>query len=600
MLKMTRQLESNTGRMNKALSQVNRNVGSLSNVFRGAARLAGTFGVALSVGALLSFTRRVVESTAELQALSVRLGASTEALSELQFVAEQSNVEFNVMSLGLQRMTRRIAEAAQGTGEAKGALQELGLSAQLLAQIPIDQQFENVAERLSLVRNESDRVRLAMKLFDSEGVALVQTMQRGAQGIREMRQEARNLGITLSTDAANAAARADSETKKFQSSVQALARDLTLELVPALTTAVEWWHRFLFPQQSELRQQLDEALQRVRNIQGFIQAGGPNMASQLADDLRMAQEEATRLFNLVQAQEAGSVVGGQGASDPFHNLRIPNLQELQEAFRWLDRIRTQALVNQQASLVGPLGQQGEMRLGYSPEAREDMAEAERTLTEIIEEQHRRRVTSAAKAAADEAQLVMDSQMQQLDFRTAVGQSIAQLAYAVFGEQKAVALAAIAFEKLMAVRRIKIAVEQAAWGAFASQLVPGDPSSLARAQAARAAVRAQGAVSVAQTVALSVISGLAEAARVVGSSGEPGSFTNPLSVTGGAAVAGTGAADVSAGHRQRVAEVHFHGPVYGFDEYMRRNIAESLRDLVNNHELVFISSESRQARELVRA
>ena len=52
------------------------------------------------------------------------------------------------------------------------------------------------------VATSSDKLRLAFKLFDSEGVAVVNTLNLGRVGIQEMRREAQALGATIGTDAA--------------------------------------------------------------------------------------------------------------------------------------------------------------------------------------------------------------------------------------------------------------------------------------------------------------------------------------------------------------------------------------------------------------
>lgn len=105
-----------------------------------------------------------------------KLGVTTEALQTLRYQGELTGVSIDTTDMALQRMTRRVAEAAQGTGEAKDAIAELGLEASSLANMSPDQQFYAIADAMKDIENQGDRVRLAMKLFDSEGVALVNTL----------------------------------------------------------------------------------------------------------------------------------------------------------------------------------------------------------------------------------------------------------------------------------------------------------------------------------------------------------------------------------------------------------------------------------------
>src|SRR5690606_8170276 len=100
---------------------------SFSRLTRTVRGLAGAFGIAFGVRGLVMHVNTQLRSADQMLKLTQRIGGTTESLSELQYVASQANIEFNTLTMGLQRMTRRVAEAARGTGEARGALRELGL-----------------------------------------------------------------------------------------------------------------------------------------------------------------------------------------------------------------------------------------------------------------------------------------------------------------------------------------------------------------------------------------------------------------------------------------------------------------------------------------
>ena len=82
-------------------------------------------------------------------------------------------------------MTRRVAEARNGTGEAKKALKEMGISLRDSSgnAKTTEQIFLEVVDVMKGMTNQSDIVRLSFKLFDSEGVALVNMMQQGKEDI---------------------------------------------------------------------------------------------------------------------------------------------------------------------------------------------------------------------------------------------------------------------------------------------------------------------------------------------------------------------------------------------------------------------------------
>jgi len=229
-------------RTSPAFRSIRRSLGEVGGAllsFKGA--IAGAIGV----GGLAAMVKASIDAGDQIQKLSLRLGASTEALSELRHVAELSGVSFNTLTMGLQRMTRRVSEAAQGTGEAKNALAELRIDAEKLNRLRPEQQFEALADAINGLSSESDKVRIAMKLFDSEGVALLQTMQEGAAGIREARDEARELGLTFSKDQAEGAARAKDAIARLSGAIGGLGKTLAVELGPALTSVTGWMGTFV-------------------------------------------------------------------------------------------------------------------------------------------------------------------------------------------------------------------------------------------------------------------------------------------------------------------------------------------------------------------
>ena len=211
--------------VSKGLKKVTGAVFSMKNAIVGAVGAAG-------FGALIKAS---INAGDELAKTADKLGVTTEALAGLRHAAELTGVSTGTMDMALQRFTRRAAEAAQGTGEAKGALQELGINADELVRLPLDQQMNVVADSMAGVKSQSDRVRLAMKLFDSEGVALVNTLGGGAEALQKMTEEAEHLGVTLSrTDTAQMEAANDSITR-LKAVFTGLTNQLSVAFAPIIT-----------------------------------------------------------------------------------------------------------------------------------------------------------------------------------------------------------------------------------------------------------------------------------------------------------------------------------------------------------------------------
>ena len=209
----------------------------IASIKRGLAGLDSAFaaiGASLSLGGVAAFTVSAARSADQINKLSDRLSISTEALSEFQFVAQQSGVDFTQFATAVQRATRRISQAAEGTGEAVDALRELGLNARELTNLSPEQAFEVLAEALSRVDDEFRRVALAQKIFDSEGVQLLQVVKDGAAGIQAYREQFRQLGGTLDQLTADVGTEVIEAFGRFDAAQKALSRGLLRSLGPSI------------------------------------------------------------------------------------------------------------------------------------------------------------------------------------------------------------------------------------------------------------------------------------------------------------------------------------------------------------------------------
>lgn len=197
-----------------------------------------------------------------------RIGISTEALSAYHHVAELSGISQQTMNMGFQRMTRRISEASKGTGVAVKALDELGISVDSISSKAPDQQFEMIAEALEGVESSGDKARIAMQFFDSEGVALLQTLSGGTDGLKAMKEEAEKFGLVVSAKAAaNAAAFNDSLTR-VTGAMKGLKNYMAEQAMPIITGLSNRFAEFVANNRGTI---LEFAEKAVSAIAGFIE-----------------------------------------------------------------------------------------------------------------------------------------------------------------------------------------------------------------------------------------------------------------------------------------------------------------------------------------
>ena len=248
---------------------------------------AAIAGVA-TVGGLAALTDRSISAADAIGKTADKIGVGVEALQELRFAAKASGVEQHTLDMALQRFTRRSAEAANGTGEAKDALASMGIA--LRDQTGNLRRSEDllgdVADAFAKIEDPAERVRLAFKLFDSEGVALVNLLRDGSDGLDEMRERARALGIVLDESLVRDAERARTELDTLSQVISANLTRAALNAAPVIADLSSWladlsgkagiaWER-LFDEPEDkslrtLRYELDLTSSTIENLQGRIQ-----------------------------------------------------------------------------------------------------------------------------------------------------------------------------------------------------------------------------------------------------------------------------------------------------------------------------------------
>ena len=224
---------------------------------------------ALSAGAFASFVKSSLDAGDALAKTSAKLGVATEALAGLRYAAELSGVSTQTMDMALQRMTRRLSEAAQGTGEARDAIKELGLDAGRLASLSPDNAFREIAGAMGEVGSQSDRVRLAFKLFDSEGVALVNTLALGADGLAQAQIEAEAFGLALSAVDVAKMESANDQMTRARSIASGLGRSIATEVAPYIDAMADYFVNAA-KEAGGMSNYVSGAMQNVVGAVGFV------------------------------------------------------------------------------------------------------------------------------------------------------------------------------------------------------------------------------------------------------------------------------------------------------------------------------------------
>lgn len=211
--------------------------GALGSV---AAFTTGLVGGLLSAQAAFEGFMNAINNADRLDELSSRLGISTEQLSAWGYAAKLSGSDLESLTGSIQKFSKTVASAADANSRQAELFASLGISVKDAAGNlrDVEDLLPEVADRFKALDNETTETALAMELFGRSGAELLEFLNRGSDGLRELGDEAKNLGAIIDGDTAKAAAAFNDELDKLRFSTNGYFTSIAREVLPALTDLI--------------------------------------------------------------------------------------------------------------------------------------------------------------------------------------------------------------------------------------------------------------------------------------------------------------------------------------------------------------------------
>lgn len=198
-----------------------------------AGKVIGAAGAGI-VTPMLGMAKSFADAGGALLDMSQRTGASVEELSTLKYAAEQSGSSIEELESGMRKTQKVVADAAGGSKSAAAALKRLGVSAAELKGLTPDEQFRRIADGAASIADPGERAAAIMGVMGKSATKLLPLMLNGADGIRQMQEEAREVGVEMSTaDAQGAEGFGDAINKAWRQ-IGYLKNGLAKALLPTL------------------------------------------------------------------------------------------------------------------------------------------------------------------------------------------------------------------------------------------------------------------------------------------------------------------------------------------------------------------------------
>ena len=203
-------------------------------------KTANRVGISLAaVGvAAAAMVVRTTESTRGNRAFAASLDVSIENMSRWQFAADRVGLEGDKVGDIMKDTADKIGDAwRNNAGEAKEAIESLGLDLERLAQLSPDQQLLILADALDQVETTAEKVQI-MESIGNDLSLLLPLLENNAEGLKTMAARSDELGKTLTTIEAEKIEEADAAIMDMKASFDALGQTLTVAVAPGMSAFV--------------------------------------------------------------------------------------------------------------------------------------------------------------------------------------------------------------------------------------------------------------------------------------------------------------------------------------------------------------------------
>jgi hypothetical protein len=163
-----------------------------------------------------------------------KTGLSTGVIQELGFAAKMTGTSAESMNQSMARLSRTMANAQQGSVQAEAAFKSVGLSAEQLADMPLDQVLGKVADAFAASEDGAAKAAIAMQLFGRGGSDMIPLLNKGSEGIDELRAKAEELGVVMGGEDVEAGVKLNEQLKEMDAQMTAVKQRAGSDLAPSL------------------------------------------------------------------------------------------------------------------------------------------------------------------------------------------------------------------------------------------------------------------------------------------------------------------------------------------------------------------------------
>jgi hypothetical protein len=210
----------------KALNEVQTSLRGLEDVTRGPINALGgltnlmgiglTAGISAAVYGFGTLMKQAIDTADEMNKMSQKIGVSVEFLSKMRYALDLSDVSMEQFQVAMTRLS--------------AYMQENNITGNL------EEQLLKIADQFSNAKDSSEKTAIALKYFGRSGAELIPLLNQGADGLKQMMEEAKALGLEISKETAVQAENLNDQMKVLKYQLEGIA----IQVLPGLLDMIQF------------------------------------------------------------------------------------------------------------------------------------------------------------------------------------------------------------------------------------------------------------------------------------------------------------------------------------------------------------------------
>jgi hypothetical protein len=191
-------------------------------------------------------TEKIIETNVAILHQSQATGTSAEAFQELSYAAGIAGLSQEEFSVALAHLAKNMQTSKDSTSSTADAFKRLGIKVTDAhgALRPAEDVIEDMADSFSTMPDSSTKTAAAIEMFGRSGARMIPLLNKGREGLAELRREFQESGAEISGEALKSSEEAEEAFKSLGLTVRGALTSAVVDLIPTIKAAAnelrEW------------------------------------------------------------------------------------------------------------------------------------------------------------------------------------------------------------------------------------------------------------------------------------------------------------------------------------------------------------------------